>query len=64
MVVGSTHERTIEREVGKMEVVDKEREERLERIRGKVLEWTTIQTCKNMIMELVGDAVQESRRNM
>ena len=38
------HERTIDREVEKMEVVDEEREESLERMRRKVLEWKAIQT--------------------
>ena len=42
----------IAREVMKMEVVDEENEERLERMRRKVLQWKTKQIFTNMVMEL------------
>ena len=54
------HEKTIARKVDEIEVVDEEREERLERMRRKMLEWKAKQTCKNIVMELIGEAVQES----
>ena len=49
----------IAREVTEMEVVDEEKEERLERMRRKVLEWKTKQIFRNMVMELTWEAVQE-----
>ena len=40
-----------------MEVVDHEREERLERVRRRKLEWQANLFLKEVICELVGDAI-------
>ena len=43
-----------------MEVVDTVREERLERVRLRQLEWATSMLCKEVIKDMIGTAVEMS----
>ena len=43
-----------------MEVVDREKEERLERVRRRALEWKVQNECRAIIEDLIGDAKMES----
>ena len=54
------HERAMDRETEDMEVVDEEREARIDRMQRKALENKSMQTCKDIVMELVEEAVLES----
>ena len=54
------HERVLEKEVESMEVVDREKEERLKRVRRRALEWKVQNECRAIIEDLIGDAKMES----
>jgi hypothetical protein len=54
------HEKAMEKETEDMEIVDEEREARIERMRRKALEWKAAQTCKGIVMDLIEEAVLES----
>ena len=56
----TNHEKVLERELEVMEVADGEREERLERMRLRTLEWKAKHDCRGLLEELIGDAVVES----
>ena len=43
-----------------MEVVDTLREERLERVRRRQLEWTENMICKEMVREVIEKTVEEA----
>ena len=45
------HEDALAKEVEVMEVVDEEREERLERVRRGAIEWRSNHLCKGIILE-------------
>ena len=49
-------------EMENMDVVDILREERLERVRVRQLEWAAKMMCKELIQELVQKSVKEARR--
>ena len=51
-------------EVEDMEVVDTIREERLERVRRRKLEWQANVLCKEMIWDMIGDTVKKSEDRM
>ena len=55
-----SHERVLDKEVEIMEVVDGEKEERLERMRQRTLEWKAKHECRAIIEDLIGDAMMES----
>ena len=54
------HERVLEREVEVMEIVDGDKEERLERMRLRTLEWKAKHDCRGILTDLIGDAMMES----
>ena len=54
------HEKAMEKETEDMEIVDEEREARIERMRRKALECKAAQTCKGIVMDLIEEAVLES----
>ena len=43
-----------------MEVIDEEREERLERVRRRALEWQTNYFCRGIILELVETSIVDA----
>ena len=43
-----------------MEVIDEEREERLERVRRRALEWQTNHFCRGIILEMVETSIVEA----
>jgi hypothetical protein len=45
-------------------VVDRDREERLDRMRRRQLQWATSQLCRSMVMDMMDSAVHESSRRM
>jgi hypothetical protein len=47
-----------------MEVVDIDREDRLDRVRRRQLQWATSQLCKSMVLDMVDTAVCESSRRV
>ena len=47
-----------------MEVVDRDREDRLDRVRRRQLQWATSQLCKSMVLDMVDTAVCESSMRM
>ena len=47
------HEKVVEDALEDMEIVDLEREARLDRMNKEALEWKTRQICKMMVLELV-----------
>ena len=51
-------------EVEDMDVVDAVREERLERVRLRQLEWACKMLCKGLVMEMVDKSVDESERRV
>ena len=51
-------------EVENMDVVDAVREERLERVRLRQLEWACKMLCKGLVMEMVDKSVDESERRV
>ena len=54
------HEERIANEVEAMEVIDEDREERLDRVRRRALEWKTNYLCRGIILELMETAVVEA----
>ena len=50
------HERVMEQEVESIEVVDAEKEERLERMKRRALEWRVRNECRAITDDLIGDA--------
>ena len=48
------------REVEPMEVVDMDREERLDRVQKRQLRWASSQLCRSLVVDLVEGAVKES----
>ena len=56
----SKHEERIAIEVEAMEVVDEEREERLERVRRRTMEWKTNHLCRGFILEVMETAVLDA----
>ena len=53
-----------EEEVEDMDVVDRVREERLDRVRVRQLEWASNLLCKEVIKEVIGKAVEVSEEKM
>ena len=54
------HEEMIANEVEAMEVIYEEREERLERVQGRALEWQTNYFCRGIILEVVETSIVEA----
>ena len=54
------HEERIANEAEAMEVIDEEREERLERVRRRALEWQTNYFCRGIILEVVKTSIVEA----
>ena len=57
------HERAMAKETKEMEVVDEEREERLEMMKMKDFEWKAMQTCKSIMMEQMGRVETQLRED-
>jgi hypothetical protein len=53
------HEDVLAKEVEDMEVVNEEREERLERVRRRALEWKSNHLCRQIILEQMEAAILE-----
>ena len=52
------------KEAEPMEVVDMDREERLDRVQKRQIRWASSQLCKSLVVDLVGGAVKESVEKM
>ena len=51
-------------EVEPIEVVDRDREERVDRVKKRQLQWPTSQLCKGFVLELVIDMVTRARHRI
>ena len=55
------HEEVVRNEV---EIFDEAREERLERMRRKILGWKAVQECRRLVNDIIDEAVDESNASL